>query len=188
MEGKHADLRRSPRLLELARRESSAAENAKDKQPHSSGAERGKKRCHQLMDSAKESNETQSQEWRRTAQRERRTLMNKNERDQALEKRRKDYQMKRARVGNATINEGNTGTSGANIQFAVRTDVGEPNHSGRESISSQDNAIISGNTVFSPRRSPRIAEQVQGREHLDDIEKEIGKKRFHESVDSENES
>ncbi|KAI3899424.1 hypothetical protein MKW92_047231, partial [Papaver armeniacum] len=50
MEGKHADHLRSPKLLELARQESSAAENAGGKQPHSSAAERGKKRCHQLVD------------------------------------------------------------------------------------------------------------------------------------------
>ncbi|KAI3866743.1 hypothetical protein MKX03_015985, partial [Papaver bracteatum] len=54
MEGKHAYLRRSPRLLELARRQSSAAENDEEKQPHSSAAERGRKRCHQSVDSAEE--------------------------------------------------------------------------------------------------------------------------------------
>ncbi|KAI3937743.1 hypothetical protein MKW92_053407, partial [Papaver armeniacum] len=82
-----------------AHREFSTAENTVDKQRHSSAAERGKKCYHQLTDSAKESNETNSQEWRHTAQRARRTLMTKNERQQILEKRLTDYQMKRTGVG-----------------------------------------------------------------------------------------
>ncbi|KAI3949504.1 hypothetical protein MKW92_000813, partial [Papaver armeniacum] len=68
--------------------------------------ERGKKRCHDSVYSENESTETKSQEKRRTAQRARRSLMTKNEREQILENRRTAYQMKKPRVGDASNSEG----------------------------------------------------------------------------------